>query len=43
MKRRVILHETYHHLIETKGLEMPIGKEEKETNVYARKFLKVCT
>jgi hypothetical protein len=39
LKRRVVLHETYHHLVEAKGLEMSIGKEEKEANCYAREFL----
>jgi hypothetical protein len=40
LKKRVILHETYHHLVEAKGLEMPIGKEEKEADGYSRNFLK---
>lgn len=40
LKRRVVLHETYHHLIEAKGLEMPAGKEEREANDYARGFSK---
>jgi hypothetical protein len=42
LKRRVVLHETFHHLVETKGLEMPIREEEKEANSYARVFLKSC-
>jgi hypothetical protein len=39
LKRSVVLHETYHHLVEAKGLEMPIRKEEKEAAIYAREFL----
>lgn len=39
LKRRVILHELFHHLVEAKGLEMPVGKEEKEANTYAKEFL----
>jgi hypothetical protein len=39
LKRRVVLHETYHHLVKAKGLEMPIGKEEKEANMYAKDFM----
>ena len=41
LKRGVVLHELYHHLVEAKGLEMPVRVEEKEANVYAREFLKV--
>jgi len=40
LKRRVVLHEIFHHLVETKGLELPIRGEEKEANNYARAFLK---
>jgi len=39
LAKRIILHELYHHLVETKGLEMPIRLEEKEANSYSRKFL----
>ena len=40
LKRRVVLHELYHHLVETKGLEMPIRLEEKQANTYAKNFLR---
>ena len=40
LTKRIILHELYHHLIETKGLEMPAGKEEKEANGFSRGFLR---
>jgi hypothetical protein len=39
LKRRVVLHELYHHLVETKGLEVSIGKEEKEAELYAKSFI----
>jgi hypothetical protein len=35
-----MLHEFYHPLIEAKGFEMPIRKEEKEANTYAKEFFK---
>jgi hypothetical protein len=38
LTKRTVLHELYHHLIDTKGLEMPIREEEKEANTYARGF-----
>lgn len=40
LNKRIILHELYHHLIDARGLEMPIRKEEKEANIYAREFLR---
>ena len=40
LTKRIILHEFYHHLIEAKGLEMPIRKEEKEANTYAKEFIR---
>jgi hypothetical protein len=40
LKKRIILHELYHHIIETKGLELPTYKEEKEANTFASGFLK---
>jgi hypothetical protein len=40
LKKRTALHELYHHLIDAKGLEIPLRKEEKEANSYARDFLK---
>jgi hypothetical protein len=36
LTKRIILHELYHHLIDSKGLEMPVRKEEKEANMYAK-------
>ena len=39
LTKRIVLHELYHHLIDARGLEMPIRKEEEEANGYARAFL----
>ena len=40
LKRRVVLHELYHHLVDAKGYELQGRIEEKEANSYARKFLR---
>jgi hypothetical protein len=40
LNRRTVIHELFHHLIEAKGLEMPIGKEEKEADAYSSGFLR---
>jgi len=40
LTKRIILHELYHHLIEAKGFEIPLRKEEKEANTYAKAFIK---
>jgi len=40
LKKRVVLHELYHHLIDTKNFEMPLRKEEMEANKYANLFFK---
>jgi hypothetical protein len=40
LKKRVVLHELYHHLIEIRNFEMTSRKEEKEANSYASCFLK---
>jgi hypothetical protein len=42
LTKRIILHELYHHLIDAKGLEMPIRKEEREANNYTIGFLKLA-
>ena len=39
LKRRTVLHELYHHLAYSKGLDKPYRIEEKEANNYAKKFL----
>lgn len=40
LTRRTILHELYHHLIDAKNVEIPVKREEKEANNYARGFIK---
>jgi hypothetical protein len=40
LNRRNVLHEFFHHLVDANGLEMPIRKEEKNANHYARMLLK---
>ena len=40
LRKRIVLHELYHHLVELRSLEMPLRTEEKEANDYARRFLK---
>lgn len=40
LKKQLVLHESYHHLVYVKGLDMPIRMEEKNANNYAKEFLK---
>ncbi len=40
LRRRIVLHEFYHHLVTSKGIELVIRIEEKEANSFAREFLK---
>ncbi len=40
LKRRIVLHEFFHHLVEVMKLEMPRRTEEKEANNYAKIFVK---
>jgi len=40
LKKRLVLHELYHHLTYSKGLDNPDRLEEKGANNYAREFLK---
>ena len=42
LTKRIVLHELYHHLVQIKGLEIPIRTEEKEANSYARDFFRSC-
>ncbi len=39
LKKRIVLHEFYHHLVASKGFELTIRTEEKEANNYPRLFL----
>ena len=40
LKKRNVLHELYHHIVENKELEMPWRKEEREANAFVRKIMK---
>jgi hypothetical protein len=40
LKKRTVLHELYHHLVEMKGLELPERIEEKQANSYSSEFVK---
>jgi hypothetical protein len=39
LKKPVVLHELYHHLVASKGFELATMDEEKEANSYAREFV----
>ncbi len=39
LNKRNVLHEFYHHLVASKGFQKTESVEEKEANVYSRKFL----
>jgi hypothetical protein len=40
LNKRTVLHELYHHLANTKGLELSEKMEEKNANRYTSEFLK---
>ena len=40
LKKKNVLHELYHHIVENKGLEMSERKEEREAGFFAREVLK---
>ena len=39
LRKGIVLHELYHHLVELRSLEIPLRTEEKEANAYAKRFL----
>ena len=39
LKKSIVLHELFHHLVYVKGWELPSRIEEKDANSYARDFL----
>lgn len=39
LTKRIVLHELYHHLAESRDLEIPLRAEEKEGNYYAKSFV----
>jgi len=40
LRRRIVLHELYHHLVESMRLELPLRAEEKEADNYAKSIVK---
>lgn len=40
VNKRNVLHELYHHIVESKGIEMSLTKEETEANAFARNVLR---
>jgi hypothetical protein len=36
IKKRNVLHELYHHILENKNIEIPEKKEEREASIFAR-------
>ena len=43
LNKQNVTHEFFHHLVNCKKLNMTEREEEKEANVFAREFLKVCS
>jgi len=41
LKRRIVLHEFYHHLVKNAKKELPRKKEEREARTYAGEFLRL--
>ena len=42
LRRRIVLHEFYHHFAQEKGLELPLSVEERQAYKYASEFLRKC-
>jgi len=40
IRKRLVLHELYHHLVEAKRLAMPLHEEERRADEFARKVLR---
>lgn len=40
IRKRLVLHELYHHIVEAKGLKMTIRKEERLADEFARKVMR---
>ena len=38
LKKRIVLHELYHHIIAGRSIELTLRMEEKEANAYAKTF-----
>jgi hypothetical protein len=39
LTKRIVLHELYHHLVDSKGLELSDRAEEREANSFAKHFV----
>ena len=39
LKKRIVLHEFYHHLIEKSGIDISITVEERDANNFSKEFL----
>lgn len=40
LRKRIVLHELYHHLIEKKGLDIRLRTEENEANRYSKEIFR---
>lgn len=40
IRKRLVLHELYHHLVEAKRLTMPLYEEERRADEFARKVMR---
>lgn len=40
LNKRIVLHELYHHLIDGKGITMPLRQEEKNAERFARAIMR---
>jgi hypothetical protein len=41
LKKKIVLHEFYHHLVDCNGLKLRLSAEEKEANSYAKEFVRL--
>jgi hypothetical protein len=41
LKKQLVLHELYHHLVENKRIDMPKSREESLANHFARDIMKI--
>ena len=39
LKKRIVLHEFYHHIANAKGFEMTLTEEERQARLYSRNFM----
>ena len=41
LNRKTVLHELYHHLVETSSIDISLANEEREANNYSKEFLRL--